>query len=169
MEKYLRPERFDANLNSPTASKEWKYWLRTLQNFPDSLNSNDSNTGNIDKLNLLINLVSPAVYKYIADCKTYDEAISKLNELYINPSNEIFACHKLATRKQNPGESIDEFLQSLCNLAKDCNFKAVKAESYCEESIRAAFISGLSSNLIRQRLLEGGSLTLKTTYHRDRI
>ena len=61
MEKYLRPERFATNLNSPAASKEWKYWLRTLQNFPDSLNSNDSNTGNIDKLNLLINLVSPAV------------------------------------------------------------------------------------------------------------
>ena len=83
------------------------------------------------------------MYEYIADCTTYDEAISKLNELYIKPRNEIFTCHTLATRKKNPGESIDEFLQSLHNLAKDCNFKAVNAETYCEESIRDAFISGL--------------------------
>ena len=50
------------------------------------------------------------MYEYIADCTTYDEAISKLNELCIKPSNEIFACHKLGTRKQNHGEFIDEFL-----------------------------------------------------------
>ena len=68
--------RFNAYPNSPTASKKWKYWLRTLQNFINSLNSNSNNTGNNDKLNLLINLVSPAMYEYIADCTTYDEAIS---------------------------------------------------------------------------------------------
>lgn len=62
------------------------------------------------------------MYKYIADFTTYYEAISKLNKLYIKANNEIFALHKLATRKQNPAESIDEFLQSLHNLAKDCNF-----------------------------------------------
>ena len=54
------------------------------------------------------------------------------------------------------------------NLAKDCNFKVVNTEIYCEESIRDAFISGLSSNLIRQQLLEDRSLTLKTAYDRVR-
>ena len=62
------------------------------------------------------------MYKYIADFTTYYEAISKLNKLYIKANNEIFALHKIATRMQNPAESIDEFLQSLHNLAKDCNF-----------------------------------------------
>ena len=52
---------------------------------------------------------------------------------HLLPSNVIFTCHKLATTKQNPGESIDKFLQSLHNLAKECNFKAVNAETYCEE------------------------------------
>ena len=54
MEKYFRSKRFNANPNSPTASKEWKYLLRTLQNLLNSLNSNSNNTGNIDKLNLLV-------------------------------------------------------------------------------------------------------------------
>ena len=75
MENYLCPDCFNANPNSPAGSREWKYWLRTLQNFLNSLNSNSNNTG------IYINLVSPAMYGYIADCATYDEAISKLNEL----------------------------------------------------------------------------------------
>ena len=63
MEKYLLPERSDSNTYSPTASKEWKYWLRTLQSFLNSLNSNSNKTGNIAKLNLLKSLNSPAVYE----------------------------------------------------------------------------------------------------------
>ena len=101
------------------------------------------------------------MYEYIAGCVIYDEAISELNELYINPSDEIFALHKLIIKKQTSGEPFDEFLQSLRNLAKDSNFKFVNAESYCEKSSRDVFTSGLQSDLIRQRLLEYRSLTAK--------
>ena len=58
-----------------------------------------NNIGNIDELNLLINLITPPVYECIADFTIYDEAISKLNELYVKPSNGIFTRRKLATRK----------------------------------------------------------------------
>ena len=78
MEKYLFPERSDSNTNSPTASKEWKYWLRALQSFLNSLDSNSNKTGTIEKLNLLKSLNSPAVYEYIADCTTYDEISANL-------------------------------------------------------------------------------------------
>ena len=44
----------------------------------------------------------------------------------------------------------------------------VNAESYCKESITDAFISGLSSNLSRQWLLEDQALTLKFAYERAR-
>ena len=73
-----------------TQSLDFKLSLNTSQNFLNSLNP---------IINLLINLISPPVYEYIADFTTYDEAISKLNELYIKPSNGIFTRHKLATRK----------------------------------------------------------------------
>ena len=29
----LKPERLDLDTSSPTADKEWKYWLRTFNNF----------------------------------------------------------------------------------------------------------------------------------------
>ena len=42
------------------------------------------------------------------------------------------------------------------------------AAQYCEESIRDAFIAGLQSNVIRQRLLENKTLDLKTMFHQAR-
>ena len=109
--------------------------------FLKSINTN-STENPINKLDLLIKFISPTLYEYIADLTSYDEAISKLNELYIKLT-------KLTTRKQNPRESVDEFLQSLRNLAKDCYFKVALAEVYDEEPIGDKFISGHSSNLIR--------------------
>ena len=70
------------------------------------------------------------MFEYIANCTTSDEAISKLNELYIHPSNEIFARRKLTTRNQNPGESIDGLLQRLRNFA------LVLAQNNSEEYVK---------------------------------
>ena len=78
MEKYLRPERFNVNLNQATASKEWLHWYRTLQNFYAAAETEPN-----DKLNMLINFVSPNVYEYIADCASFDKAIIVLTTLYV--------------------------------------------------------------------------------------
>ena len=45
-------------------------------------------------------------------------------------------------------------MRSLETLAKDCNFAAVTTVEHTQQSIRTAFVSGLQSNHIRQRLLE---------------
>ena len=87
-----------------------------------------------------------------------------LEGLYIKSPNEIFARHLLATRRQQPGESLDEFFQSLRKLSKDCNLKAVSAEQYREELLRDSFINRLYSSLIRQRLLWNKTLSLQTAY-----
>ena len=78
--------------------------------------------------------------------------------------NNIFARHDLATRKQQPGESLDEFLEELKKLNKHCGFDAVTAETYRSEMIRDSFINGLTSNYIRQRLLENSELSLDRAY-----
>lgn len=63
---------------------------------------------------------------------------------------------------------MDEFLQALKTLSKDCNFKDVSAAQYQEEAIRDSFISGLQSSLIRQRLLENRTLDLATMFDQAR-
>ncbi|XP_042210340.1 uncharacterized protein LOC121858194 [Homarus americanus] len=121
-----------------------------------------------DKLATLCSFVSPSVYEYIADCVTYDAAILVLQDLYIKPKNEVFSRHLLATRRQHSGESLDEYLQELRRVSKDCNFKVVTATANRDEYIRDAFINGLLSSMIRQRLLESKTLDLATAFDQAR-
>lgn len=125
MDKYLRPGKLDTDPSSSTAEKDWLHWICTFENFISALP-----TQGLNKLQLLVNYVSPRTYEYIEHCGTYAEAIATLKDLYIKPTNEIFARHLLATRRQRSGESMDEFLQALKTLAKDCKFKDVTAAVY---------------------------------------
>ena len=84
----------------------------------------------------------------------YSQAIEILKSLFVKEKNENFARHCLANRSQNEGESIEQYIMALETLGKQCNFEAVNAVQHREQCIRTAFIGGLHSNHIRQRLLE---------------
>ena len=163
MERLLKPERLDCDSNSPTAAQEWRHWLQTFRTFIAALPQE-----NLNKLGLLINFVSPKIYESISECTIYDDALTTLQSQFVKPTNEVFARHRLATRRQEPGESLDEYFRALKILSKVCNFKAVTATQHCEEYIRDAFISGLQSPAIRQRLLENKTLDLATMYDQAR-
>lgn len=115
---------------------------------------------NLNKLHVLTNFVAPDIFDIISEDATYDAAIATLDGNYIKAPNVIYARHLLATRKQQPGESFDSYLAALKSLAKDCNFQAVTAAEYQNESIRDAFITGTMSTTVRQRLLEKKTITL---------
>jgi len=158
--KILKPTRLDLDPSSPSAAKEWKHWLKTFNNFLAECGEHPP-----DKLRSLVNLMSHNVYDYIEDCTTYLAAEAVLTKLYVRTPNEIFARHLLATRKQAGGESIDEFLQVLKRLVKDCNVKAVTRDEHTNLLLRDSFINGLTSSDIRQRLLEKSDpMTLDGAY-----
>ena len=163
MSKILKPARLDLDHNSPTAPKEWQHWKRTFLNFIEECGADAP-----DKFRSIVNFVSSNVFDYIEECTTYDQVISTLDKLYIKTPNEIFARHQLITRRQGSGESLDDFLQELRTLSKNCNFKSVSADKYREEQIRDAFITGISSNYIRQRLLENSTLDLEAAFNQAR-
>ena len=83
-------------------------------------------------------------------------------------SNTIFERHLLATAKQESGQSLDDFLLTLTQLSKGCNFANVTGKEYRKEIIRDAFISGISLHAIRQHLLENSALTLKRVFEQAR-
>ena len=177
MEKILRPERFDVLPSASGANKAWLHWKRTLTSFlatavPTPRAAEDGNAGPaapaVNKLDVLFNLVSSSVYEFISECVDFDTAIATLEALYIVPKNEVFARHLLATRNQQPGESLDTFLNALKLLAKDCQFKDVTAEVYRQELVRDAFINGLQVSSIRQRLLENTTLSLTDAFTQAR-
>lgn len=67
---------------------------------------------------------------------------------------KFFARHSLLTRRQEPTETVDQYLQALNRLAKNCEFKVSTAEECRDAYVRDAFINGLRSSYIRLRLLE---------------
>ena len=117
---------------------------------------------------LQLAVLYPKSHELINECTSYETAVNVLKSAYVKTTNEVFARHLLSIRKQQQGETLDEFLQNLKVLSKDCNFKSVTAEQHREEYIRDSFISGLQSNAIRQRLLENNTLDLGTMFNQAR-
>ena len=165
----MQPHRLDIEPGSISAAKEWSHWLKTFENYIEVLTAAlPEERRNIDKLKILINCVSHRVYDHVEESETYDEAIRVLKALYVKTPNKIFARHLLATAKQKVGQSLDDYLLVLTKLSKDCNFANVTGEEYRKEMIRDAFINGITSHSIRQRLLENAELSLEQAFETAR-
>ena len=164
MEQFLKPDRFDVTSNDANAESKWRHWKQTFTNFLNSISKVEES----DKLPLLSNYVSSNVFQYINECNDYNVAIDTLDKLYITKRNEIFARHCLASRCQQVGESVQEYLQILQQMSKDCEFKAVDGELYKNEYVRDAFIRGLRNIRIRERILENTTITLEKAFDQAR-
>ena len=141
----------------PKTEKEWKHWKTTFHNYVTAYEA----VGEVNKLDVLTKFLSCTVYEHIDGCQKYDDAIRILDNLYsLKGPDEVFARHLLATAKQQPGHSLKEFLQELRRLSKNRNFRAVSQKEHRDGFFPDAFISGISSHVIRQRLLEESILTM---------
>lgn len=168
MDRALRPERLETDPNQSEASKDWQHWRRTFENFVDVVtrdNNDEDEDMEATKFKILPNFLSPKIYQYIEECTSYQESLMTLEAIYVKPANEMYARHTLATRRQQTSETLTEYLQALRVLSKDCNFEAVSAVRHRDEFIRDAFIAGLQSPAIRQRLLEHRSLDLESMFY----
>ncbi len=193
MDKHLRPSRFETEPNSITAEKEWRHWYRTFLNFIEKVypattpapaqaegGANDQNAAPAvdpqvaaqllqqNKLSALVNHISASIYDYISEAVDYDSAITTLQNLYVKPRSIIFNRHKLQSTKQTTGESVDQYMQTLEKLSKNCEFTTVTAEVYRQEYTRDSFINGLNSSVIRTRILENNNLTFAQAFQQAR-
>lgn len=164
MERLLRPERLDIDPKSVGAEAKWLHWKKTFTNFVNQI----SDITEENKLPLLCNYISADVFQYVNDSSSFQDAIELLDSLYVTKRNEIYARHCLASRTQLAAESISEYLHTLKQMSKDCEFKSVSAEQYKCEYIRDAFIRGLKSARIRERLLENSTITLESAFDQAR-
>lgn len=158
--RYLRPDKFDVDPSNVGADAKWMHWFYTFENFLDAEASPGTPTSDLVKLRLLANHLSASIYAHIKDCKTYTEAIQVLKDTFSKPKNEILARHILATRKQTSSETIADYSRELRLLAQNCGYQSVTAAEHESQAIRGAFIAGLTSMKIKERLLETPTLTL---------
>ena len=75
MDKCLRPQIFETDVNAANSSNKWKHLKRTFESYVGCI----TDVTNQGKLDLLINLLDTSVYKYVSECSTCGEAITRLN------------------------------------------------------------------------------------------
>ncbi|XP_039291215.1 uncharacterized protein LOC120352936 [Nilaparvata lugens] len=76
MDKFLKPDKFDGDPNSPTALQEWNFWLKTFENFIASFDEEDIDDENKAK-RLLTAKTFPLTSEAIADFNQLKTEISK--------------------------------------------------------------------------------------------
>ena len=80
----------------------------------------------------------------------------------------MFARRLLASAQQNVSESVDEFVLRIYKLSQEYDFVTVNAQQYRNDLKRDSCIYGISSNFIKQRLLENRTLTFTEAYEKAR-
>jgi len=117
------------------------------------------------KLDVLFVLCGSRTFPIIEDCQSFEEAMQLLDSKFHKKGSSIMSRHKLRNQKQHENESIELFMSILRSLARKCPVKALTADQYREILICDAFVAGLQSNSIRQRLLESSEDSLENLYN----
>ena len=169
MDRLLKPQVLSVDPGDPLAFKAYKHWIKTFNAFAEAAQeslrtagqSENAPSREVDKLALLTCYLSPEIYELIEGCETYESAKVVLDRNFLKRKSTTYARHLLLTREQKLNETIGDYARALKLIAKDCEWRAVSAQEFQTELTRDAFITGLSSPTIKQRLLEEDSLTLE--------
>ena len=113
-----------------------------------------SSLSDSDSLEVLLTLVPANIFVTLQDGTNVEEALAKLSARFIKRSSSTLMRFKLRQMKQEPNENIDDFIQRLRTAAQKCPTPALSIEDHKNLIICDALVSGISSNEIRQRLLE---------------
>ena len=94
---------------------------------------------------MLINYVAPEIFEFISGCTTFQSAIEVLEGLFVKKRNKIFAKYQLISRKQSGSESVQDYVQKLKLLVKECEFTATTLEETASNYLLDALIAGIDS------------------------
>ena len=107
MEKILRPAALSTEPTATDAAEQFMHWKATFTNFLAKVTDADTDTKQYE---VLINYVSTQNYLPIKSLTSYKSAIDVLQKLFVKVKNENFSRYLLGNRKQNEGESLDQYL-----------------------------------------------------------
>ncbi|KAJ1107503.1 hypothetical protein NDU88_004893 [Pleurodeles waltl] len=146
---------------------KWKGWLRAFENYIISIDGQGYSPER--KKSLLFGLLGKAGQEvfdslpvYVnphgatAPLNEYQEAVRRLELQYAEECNIMVGRHKFALRKQEEGETIEEYIACLRVLAQDCEFAAM-TDTY----IRDQVVFYCHSMKVQERLLSCRNPSLK--------
>ncbi|XP_070387975.1 uncharacterized protein [Dermacentor albipictus] len=91
------------------------------------------------------------------EMEDFDLVKSKFKGYFVHTKNTVYESARFNLRRQQLGETVDQFATELNRLADRCEFKEMK-----ERLIRARFVVGLRDHLLSEELQMDPNLTLST-------
>ncbi|XP_072140830.1 uncharacterized protein [Dermacentor andersoni] len=97
------------------------------------------------------------------DLKTFKVVKAKFEAYFVHTKNTVYESARFNRRRQQPGETVDEFATDLHKLAERCDFDNMK-----DRLIRDRFVVGLLDEALSEELQMDPKLTLATALARAR-
>ena len=150
------PERFNFSLPD-----EWPKWIRRFDRFRCA--SGLSKREEENQVHTLIysmgeeaDDILSSFELSVADQKKYETVKGKFESYFVKRRNTIFERAKFNQRKQEEGETIDEFILDLHRLAEHYAYGVLR-----EEMIRDRIVVGLRNSGLSEKLQMDATLTLE--------
>ncbi|XP_069751739.1 uncharacterized protein [Narcine bancroftii] len=114
MEKLLCPDRLEVDPQVPNASEFFEQWISCLNNFLEAA----AVVVDLEekRLKVLQARIAQRAFQAIRSCVNYTKTMAELWVLYKPKINAVYSRYLLASRKQQPGELVEEFVRALITL-----------------------------------------------------
>ena len=162
----LLPPPSSLEIHDPNAADKWKKFLLAWKNYALATELTKKSEGvQVATLLTVIGEEAREVYSTFNDWNEEGDeqkivpVLTKFGE-YCQPRKNVpFERYKFNRRKQEPGETYDQYRTALRKIAECCDFNTITPE----EILRDRLLFGIRDNKVRERLLRETKLTLKKT------
>lgn len=148
------PEKFDAR-----QTESWPRWQRRFERF--RVASGLSTKSDKEQVSVLLYSMGDCADDIIVSLGVnestakYKDVVDALTSYFNVRKNTIVERARFNKRQQQPGESVDAFINDLYRMAEDCNFQSLK-----EELIRDRIVVGVLDDALSDSLQSREDLTL---------
>ena len=158
MASYQMPPPKNFSFSKP---KEWPKWFRRFQRFSQASGLSDKSSES--QVNTLVYTMGDAADDILSsfgltddEKKDYDTVVEKFDRHFVKKRNVIFERARFNQRKQEEGESVDDFVTALFCLSEHCQYGNLR-----EEMIRDRIVVGLRDSSLSEKLQLEADLTLE--------
>ena len=139
----------------------WPQWARRFERF--RLASELSKKSEEYQINTLVYAMGDAAEDILRSfslseeqLQSYKTVLEKFHGYFVKKRNVIFERARFNQRRQQEGESVDDFITSLHSLSEHCNYGQLR-----EEMIRDRIVIGLCDSALSEKLQLESDLTLE--------
>lgn len=138
-------------------SVPWASWIDGFTVYLEAMDYTDiPDRRKIALLRHCLGAEGQRIYRALGEAETYEEAVAQLALHFTGQQRVILRRYKLRKRLQRAGESVQDYVTNLRDLARSCNYGTLQ-----DEIIRDQLIEGILCEKTREKLLlESDELTL---------